>query len=422
MAILATGFRQISDDDYARTSIAELFAHAPRLDPSGTSWLPFPFWVTGAAMLAFGRTLAVARAVAVASSAAATAVAYVALRRAGVERLTAIGGVVLAAATPWNAWLGAATVPEGSAAALVAAGTITLAMDRPPWWGAVALVAASLARYEAWPACACFTAVAAYRAARAWRAAAEGAQRYTADAAIALLPMLGPLAWMAWNAHAHGSATHFLARVAAYRRAIGAAAAPLAEQIAVYPRALVDGAPDVIAVASLGIVAFCMFRDVRARWGAPLAAAVATLAFLIAGQVGDGAPTHHPERAVTPIFWVLAPFGVDGVRRLAVRYAWTRSGREAWAAALVSGAALFWALGLPARWRDGPGRSPAEDRSAQIARGDELRRAGVRDLAITPCAFEHFALLAAYGAPERASIAKATGAPVTPACPRVESR
>ncbi|HEX3855498.1 MAG TPA: hypothetical protein VHW01_31260, partial [Polyangiaceae bacterium] len=36
------GFRALSDDDYARISIAQRFAHTPHIDPSGTSWLPAP--------------------------------------------------------------------------------------------------------------------------------------------------------------------------------------------------------------------------------------------------------------------------------------------------------------------------------------------------------------------------------------------
>ena len=62
--VLSRGFSHVSDDDYARVAIAELFAHAPTLDPSGTSWLPFPFWLTGAAMMAFGRSLGTASVVA----------------------------------------------------------------------------------------------------------------------------------------------------------------------------------------------------------------------------------------------------------------------------------------------------------------------------------------------------------------------
>jgi hypothetical protein len=33
----------VSDDDYARVVIAQRLSLA--LDPSGTSWLPFPFWL-----------------------------------------------------------------------------------------------------------------------------------------------------------------------------------------------------------------------------------------------------------------------------------------------------------------------------------------------------------------------------------------
>ena len=55
--VLHVGFRQVSDDDYARAVIAEQFAHAPALDPSGTSWLPFPFWLHGGLMMIFGRSL-----------------------------------------------------------------------------------------------------------------------------------------------------------------------------------------------------------------------------------------------------------------------------------------------------------------------------------------------------------------------------
>ena len=62
MLVLALGFDHVSDDDYARVTIAQSFAHAPRLDPSGTSWLPFPFWALGSVMAVFGRSLEVARA------------------------------------------------------------------------------------------------------------------------------------------------------------------------------------------------------------------------------------------------------------------------------------------------------------------------------------------------------------------------
>ena len=62
--VLRAGFSHVSDDDYARVVIAQSFAHAPSLDPSGTSWLPFPFWLNGVAMMLLGRSLDTARAIA----------------------------------------------------------------------------------------------------------------------------------------------------------------------------------------------------------------------------------------------------------------------------------------------------------------------------------------------------------------------
>lgn len=59
--VLRAGFSHVSDDDYARTVIAEQLAHAPRLDPSATSWLPLPFWLEGGVMMVAGRSLGVAR-------------------------------------------------------------------------------------------------------------------------------------------------------------------------------------------------------------------------------------------------------------------------------------------------------------------------------------------------------------------------
>jgi hypothetical protein len=68
-----------------------------------------------------------------------------------------------------------------------------------------------------------------------------------------------------------------------------------------------------------------------------------------------------------------------------------------------------------------PGSGELDDRRPQLARGRELGASGARALVVTPCAHEHFALLAAYGAPERADVRERTGAPVTVACPAVEA-
>src|SRR5262245_35515505 len=46
--VLAGGFRAVSDDDFSRVVLAQQWALKPHLDPTGSSWLPFPFWIYGA--------------------------------------------------------------------------------------------------------------------------------------------------------------------------------------------------------------------------------------------------------------------------------------------------------------------------------------------------------------------------------------
>ena len=340
------GFSHVSDDDYARTVISELFAHSPKLDPSGTSWLPFPFWLTGGAMMVFGRTLDVARGVAFGLSALSVIPVYVALRSIGVARVSALLGVVLGMATPWNAWLGAATVPEGFVGALIATGAIALGDARARPWAAVCLLVAALSRYEAWPVCAVFGVVIAWRTVRS-----ESERRRAMAWLTVALAVAGPLAWMAWNHHAHGSATHFLTRVAAYRQAIGAGGEPLFDRLIAYPYDLVAGAPDVALMTVPGVLAFCIFPNARDRWTMPLLAMLSILLFLAYGDARDGAPTHHPERTLVAIWWVMATFGADGAGRLFSHMAFGRSGREAWGIALGAGAAVAWISSLVGCWR-----------------------------------------------------------------------
>ncbi len=406
--VLSRGFSHVSDDDYSRVVIAELFAHAPRLDPSGTSWLPFPFWLTGTAMAVLGRSLATAQWVAMATGILAVAPPYVALRGVGVTRWPAVLGVVFAMASPWSAWLGVATVPEALSAGLVAAGAIAVARrERSPWFGACVFLA-SLSRYEAWPACAAI-ACASLWAAR--RRDLRASALFTAGLASA-----GPLMWIAWNLHAHGEALHFFARVAKYRQSIGAADMGLAAKLSSYPAALVRGA---LPVAGLAAVAALSLGDraMRARWTAPLGVAAAILAFLVYGDLTDGAPTHHPERALLAVWWILATFAVDGSRALLVRLAWLRPRREAWVVAAAAAAIMMWIARLVPSYDEYPARFEDEHREAQVARGHELRGRNLPGFSVTPCAFEHFAVIAAFAAPERVTTAPATGSPVTAQCP-----
>jgi hypothetical protein len=411
--VLGCGFTHVSDDDYARTVIAEQFAHAPRLDPSGTSWLPFPFWLTGTAMLLAGASLATSRVVAFVAGAASAAAPYLALRAIDVDRAPSFGATAAAMALPWNAWLGVATVPEGWFGAIAAAAL--LAAVRPGLWPAcaLALTAAALSRYEAWPACAVFAVAVAYRSRRL-------EPRPRGALAWAALAIAGPLAWMAWNAYAHGDPIHFLARVSAFRRAIGAAQVPLQEKLLGYPRALVAETPEVAVLGAVAAAGFAA-RSFRRRWATAALAVGAILIFLIVGDVRDGAPTHHPERALTIAWWIGVAMGIDAIHHAATALAKTPALRRGLAVA-TGFVVTAWAASLPGRWALAPGNSNWDRRDSQLARGAEMRARGVAHVEITPCSFEHFALLAAWGEPQRAEVHPRTNAPPTAECPRVEER
>jgi len=406
--VLHAGFTHVSDDDYARTVIAEQFAHAPRLDPSGTSWLPAPFWIEGFAMVAMGRSLAAARAVAMGLGAASVAAPYAAMRVAGMKRAAAVAATAVAMTLPWNLWLGVATVPEGWAGALVAAAAIAMPVEKARPWAATALLLASLSRYEAWPACAVMAVLCVWKAARGGASGRRSTELLCAQVAVA-----GPLAWMLWNAHAHGSALHFLARVTSFRHAIGAADAPFVEKLLEYPAALASDAAVAALLGAIG-VAGLLRPELRKRHAWPFITAVAMLAFLVWGDVHDGAPTHHAARALVAIWWILVAAGAD---TLASLFARERRGLAYATGALLAATTAATLIVRPKTAL--PGTGAADAREAQIARGLDLRARHVLHVEVTPCAFEHFAMLAAWGAPERATIAPRTGGLVTSECPMV---
>jgi hypothetical protein len=330
------------------------------------------------------------------------------MRAVGVRRVAAIAATAVAMALPWNAWLGVATVPESWAGALVAASIIAMADGRARPWCAGALLAASLSRYEAWPACAMLAAACSAHAPK------------KSHFAPALVALLGPVLWMAWNLHAHGNALHFIARVSAFRRAIGAADLPLHDKLLAYPRALVTDTPEAALLGLVGLGGLLASDALRARWRLAAAAALGVMAFLIAGDVRDGAPTHHAARALAPEWWVLVGMGIDTI------FTFARSAVRPWPGTAVTWVTLamgfVWCVSLPSRWRCGPGQSDSERRDAQIARGLDMRSRGVVAADITPCQFEHFALLAAWGWPERARVEPRTGESMGPDCPRVVER
>lgn len=398
--VLATGFDHVSDDDFARVTIAETFAHAPRLDPSGTSWLPFPFWWTGAFLSVFGRTLTVARVASVLLASLGACLPYVALRSIAVDRSRALVATAFALLSPWMLWLGGATVPESFTATATASAIVVLAARPSPAFAAL-LACACLSRYEAWPV----AAVAAL--------ALVARDRSRRSIAIAAACASAPLLWMIWNAHAHGSPLHFFHRVSNFKRAIGAGSTSTTEALLSYPRLLVTTRPEVVAATLAGLHALFALRDeaLRKRWTVPLLAALSQIAFLAIGNARDGAPAHHSERALMSVLVLLSLFAVDACASLAPRL------RNA--ASAVT--ALLWLFSARA-FADPPGRSPSEDRGAQIARGLELRTTRPDGFTVGPCAFEHFALVAAYGAPERVTILPKRDAPVDASCPTVNAR
>jgi hypothetical protein len=311
-AVLASGFRAVSDDDFARTVIAEQWAHAPRWDASGTSWLPLPFWVTGTAMKLAGRSLETARATALALGVAAALLVYAAARWMGEDRRAATAGAVVAAVFPWSARLGVATVPElfTAALSLLAMASLVPADDggRRRVLGGAALLAATLSRYETWPLAVVFAAVSVFDALRS----PSLRPRILLAAGLALA---GPLAWTAWNRVAHHDALHFLARVAAYRQALGGPDGGGPGRLFAYPAAMVREEPEVVALLAAAVLITAIgggATALRARlspYARPAAALVVQIGALSLAMIKDAAPTHHPERALLAALLLIALAG-----------------------------------------------------------------------------------------------------------------
>lgn len=292
--VLATGFRAVSDDDYARIVIAQRFAETPSLDPSGTSWLPLPFWAYGTAFALFGNGLDVARVTALLFGVAAVFAVYVAARWFGASGAGAMLAALGASLFSWSAWLGASALPEAPTAGLVVLGiaAVSSADPRRRVAGACALALACFSRYEAWPVAVVFcvlTAVDARRS-RAWGRAVP--------AFAAVLPIA---LWLAHGVVRHDDALFFWKRVASYKQALGAGAptAPWLEPFVAL------GAH----AALFAVMAFSLAYHWKIR-GEPLAplsrgfvCAAALVVFLVAGSVSGAAPTHHAARALLPVFY-----------------------------------------------------------------------------------------------------------------------
>jgi hypothetical protein len=312
LACLWSGFRAVSDDDYSRVVIAARFAHHPALDPSGTSWLPLPFWLYGVPMALLGDSLLVARGVAVLLGAASAVLVWVAARLLGLSERAALWGALGTVVLPYGAWLSAATVPEAPTAALLLVGLVTLVRPEAKirGWGGVALGAACFCRYEAWAPAVVFGVLTAWEAARSRRRA------LWLGAAFATVPIA---LWLLHGVVRHGDALFFVARVRQYRAALGGEAHGWGSALWQTPLSLVRFEPELFAVTAVALG--LSLRGGRSPFTAaawrPVIALSALVVFLVVADITGGSATHHPERSLLPVFWFLALVAAGLVVRLA---------------------------------------------------------------------------------------------------------
>ncbi len=382
--VLGLGFSAVSDDDYARVVIAQQFAAAPHADPSGTSWLPFPFWLMGSVMGVVGNDFVVARITTVGLSLLSAAAVWWSARVLGASRAERLLGSALAAVLPHAVWLGAATVPEGFSAVFCLAGAASLASTSPRirLSAAMLLVAATLSRYETWAVAAVAAAVNGWDAVR---------QRRWIWAVCAGLCVVGPCAWLLHGIADHGNALFFVSRVVDYRRLIGAGSTNLLSALTNYPVALLREEPHLTA---LGLaIAVAGWRDLTTGAGRLLLCMAALLAMLIWGDVRDGAPTHHPERALL-FFWL----GACLLIAPAWMRLWARRRQLAVTLLIASAGACVARPWITAR-------QPFVDRSAELQLGRLARTHVSRSerLLIDTGDYGYFAVIAGFADPERAT-------------------
>jgi hypothetical protein len=382
LACLYSGFRAVSDDDYSRVVIAARFAHHPSLDPSGTSWLPLPFWLYGVPMALFGDSLFVARAVAVLLGAASSVLVWLAAKVLGFSERAALWGALGAVLLPYGAWLSAATVPEAPTAALLLFGCVSLVRPEPKLraWGGLAMGAACFCRYESWAPALVFGVLTALDAWRTRRRALGLA------AALATLPIA---LWLLHGVVRHGDALFFVTRVQQYRAALGGPAHGWFGALWQTPFALVRFEPELFAVTAVALG--LSLREGQSPFGPtawrPLGALGALVVFLMVADATGGSATHHPERSLLPVFWFLSLMTAGLVARLADEE------ERPWR---LPALALPMALAASLLLRPDV-RSTFGDRREEEQVGRVLRQLGARSVVLDTDDFGFFAMQAALG-------------------------
>jgi hypothetical protein len=388
--VLAGGFRAISDDDYARIVIAQRFAELPTLDPSGTSWLPLPFWLYGTVLRVFGQSIDVARTLAVVLGVLGTLLIYVAARWFGASRNVALVATALSTTISYAAWLGVATVPDGPTAALLL--FAAAALNQSSWQrrslGALGVGAACWCRYEAWPVALVFGLFTLYDARRA---------RSPGLLIAALIAWFPAASWLLHGALHHDSAWFFFKRVSDYRRALGGSTTPWLLRLVDLPLRLVRFEPQLALLfgAAIWLAFRTHLRAEVARYSRAAVALSALLVFLIAGELSDGAPTHHSERTLLSIWFLMCLVSADLL--LQARQQLTPPTRKR--IALSLGAAICVTLLLRPRIAQ---HGTFAERAHELDIGKRARSLGVERLGVLCDDYGYFAIIAAYASPSQA--------------------
>ncbi len=401
LVIRALGFSVVSDDDFARVVLAQKQAATPHLDPTGTSWLPLPFWVVGAGLRVFGASLAAARALSFVAGPLFGALLGAFAVALGMRRSRALAASAAAAAMPWSMQLGVATVPEVPAAICAAMGCLALASSNPRarLLGGAALLVSTLSRYDAWVVAVAFALLTTLDALRGPRASR------VALLAAAALALLGPVGWTLYQWRAFGQPFRYLGLVRSYRRALGQGP-PLRARLLGYPLGVVEEMREVLGALLVGGVSTRSgTRDLA--WGRPLALAALQLVVLVAGDVRDGAPTHHPERALLGPALVVVFFAADALGGALAVVSPKRALGFGAAAALAYAGWVGVRLHRSLRWYD------AAPRAREVAAGAALANAvpvgtkvllDTRDFPGGGLDYGYYAVLAALGRPLDATV------------------
>ncbi len=301
LVVLRTGFRALSDDDFSRVVIAQSFVAHPSLDPSGTSWLPFPFWLYGTCMSLLGATLANAQLIAFSLGLLGALGIWIAGRWLGLSRNVSLLGAIIACCIPYSAWLAVATTPDYYNAVLILLACCSLAHGHTSIraLGAAAITIAALSRYESWPVAvvfAGFMAIDAYRTRNRW------------SAVLALLALAAPVFWMLHGIYQHNDALFFVKRVVNYRRALGLGDTDALTRVLATPGHLFRDVPELWAAGVFSLLGALLrhCRPFRRRWLKPSLALFSIILFLSLGDWRDGSATHHVGRTLLPIWFFVS--------------------------------------------------------------------------------------------------------------------